>query len=79
MSKSVINRKQNDQLAGKFIPKWARPFTSILVCAMSSIVMTAASVAIKKMDTYYSGGILLIIMARFIVVFFMCAPILCYR
>ena len=69
----------NVQTAGIFIPNWARPFASILVCATSSIVMTGASVAIKKMDTYYSGGILLILMARFIVMFFMCAPILCYK
>ena len=70
---------ENDQTVGNFFPSWAKPFASILACAMSSIVMTAASVAIKKMDTYYSGGILLILMARFIVMFLMCAPILCYK
>ena len=69
----------DQQHIGKFIPSWARPFASIIVCAISSIVMTGASVAIKKIDTYFSGGILLILMARFVVMLLMCSPMLCYK
>ena len=63
----------------KYIPDWALPLTSILVCAMSSVVMTAASVAVKKIDTYYDGGILFVVMARFIIMFILSTPILCHK
>ena len=70
---------EDQQYLGKLIPQWARPFASIIACAISSIVMAGASVAIKIIDDYYSGGILLILMARFIVMLSMCSPILCYK
>ena len=70
---------EDKQHLGELIPQWVRPFASIIVCAISSIVMMGASVAIKKIDDYYSGGILLILMARFIVMLSMCSPILCYK
>ena len=71
----------NDGLTfiSKFIPNWALPFSSILVCAVSSIVMTAAAVVVKQIDNHYSGGIFLVVIARFIVMFVMCTPILCYK
>ena len=64
---------------GMFIPRWARPFASILVCAMSSVFMTIAAVMVKMIDTYYSGGVLFVLVARFLGMFVMCVPILCYR
>ena len=70
---------EDQQYIGKYIPNWARPFASIITCAISSIVMTGASVAIKKIDNHFSGGILLILMARFVVMLIMCSPILCYK
>ena len=70
---------EDQQYIGKYIPNWARPFASIITCAISSIVMTGASVAIKKIDNHFSGGILLILMARFVVMLLMCSPILCYK
>ena len=68
-----------DKMIKKYIPDWALPLTSILVCAMSSVVMTAASVAVKKIDMYYDGGILFVVMARFIIMFILSTPILCYK
>ena len=52
---------EDQQYLGKLIPQWARPFASFIVCAISSIVMAGVSVAIKIIDDYYSGGILLIL------------------
>ena len=70
---------EDQQHVGKFIPNWARPFASIIACFISSIVMAGVSVSIKKIDDYYSGGILWIIMTRFTVMVLMCSPILCYK
>ena len=71
-----IMSENDQQFLGKVLPSWARPFASLLVCAMSSFVMTTASIAVKKMDSYYAGGILLVVMARFLVMFLLCTPIL---
>ena len=67
------------KLIKKYIPDWALPLTSILVCAIASSAMTAASVAVKKIDSYYHGGILFVVMARFIIMFILSTPILCHK
>ena len=71
--------EDKDTSITKYIPDWALSLTSILVCAISAVFMTAASVAVKKIDSYYDGGILFVVMARFIIMFILSTPILCHK